>query len=136
MRGVGLLKSAILSAVLLCIASNKIQAQGATIKAAFEADKTISTTDASVLSFQNKSTGATGYRWITGDGTVLNNNGNLVWEYSDLGNYKVGLVAYNQAEADTSYVNITVLRGANLGNPLGYPQQENLTPAVSIVEEK
>lgn len=136
MRGAGLLKSAILSAVLLCIASNKIQAQRPVVKASFDADKTISTTDASVFTFQNKSTGATGYRWITGDGTVLDNNGNLVWEYSDLGNYKVGLVAYNQTQADTSYVNITVLRGLNLGNPLGYPQQENLVPAVSIVEEK
>lgn len=130
MCGAGILKSAIL---LMAIFAGSLQAQNVT--AAFVADKSIATTDNAVFYFKNTSSGATQYRWLTGDGSVVNTTENLTWEYSDLGFYKVGLIAYNETQTDTTYVDITVIRGTNFGNALVDPTANRQIPTISYNEE-
>lgn len=92
--------------------------------------KTVGTTDDASFNFYNASAGATQYRWLTGDGAVVDNN-NLSWEYSDIGYYKVSLIAYKGERSDTSFVSITVLRGANYGNRIVDVTNGQSPPALS-----
>jgi len=97
--------------IVLCSINANAQSPGAKIVAS----KTVATTDDASFNFFSASQGATKYRWLTGDGAVVDEN-NLNWEYSDIGYYKVSLIAYKGQQSDTSFVSITVLRGANYGN--------------------
>lgn len=111
---VAYIKHACLAAfVVLCAVNAKAQSPGAKIVA----PKTVATTDDAGFNFFSAAEGATKYRWLTGDGAVVDNR-NLQWEYSDIGYYKVSLIAYKDHKSDTSSVNITVLRGLNYGNPI------------------
>lgn len=104
---------AMLAVLIIGTASAQAQAPTARIVTV----KTVATTDDAGFNFFNASQGATRYRWLTGDGAAIDGE-NLSWEFSDIGYYKVSLIAYKDEKVDTSSVQVTVLRGANYGNPL------------------
>lgn len=110
----------------LSVASAKAQAPSAKIVAV----KTVGSTDDAAFNFYNASQGATSYRWLTGDGAMVDNN-NLNWEFSDIGYYKVSLIAYKDEKADTTSVQVTVLRGINYGNPIVDPTAGQPVPTLS-----
>ena len=129
----GLLKSAILWAVLLAAGSLSAQSN---LNARIIPNKGVATTDNAVFDFKNASQGATKYSWITGDGAVIDNTNDLSWEFSDMGFYRVGLIAYNEVTSDTTYVQVAVLRGQNNGNVILDPTANQPIPAISYSEDE
>lgn len=128
MRIITKIKSA---ATLVIVLACVWQANAQQPSSKFCVDKVISTTDDSQFTFINNSEGANRYSWITGDGAIVSDVDHLTWQYADLGFYRVGLVAYSEEKADTSYVDITVLRGLNNGNTVVNPTGGIVMPALS-----
>ena len=131
MKAAQLLKSATIVVVLVFVAGS-VNAQ--TPNARFIPDKGVTTTDNAQFHFKNVSEGATKYCWITGDGVVLDNTNDLSWEFSDMGFYRVGLIAYGNAQIDTTYMQVAVLRGQNNGNVIIDATANQPIPALSYSE--
>jgi PKD repeat protein len=134
MKAAQLLKSVTIVAVLV-FAAGSVNAQKSP-DARFVPNKGASTTDNALFHFKNVSEGATKYCWITGDGVVVDNTNDLSWEFSDMGFYRVGLIAYNEAKADTTFMQVAVLRGQNNGNAILDATANKPIPALSYSEEK
>ena len=133
MKAAQVIKCATIVAVLM-FAAGSLNAQSPAAR--FTADKGVATTDNASFHFKNVSEGAVKYCWITGDGVVVDNTNDLSWEFSDMGFYRVGLIAYGESKTDTTYMQVAVLRGENNGNVIFDPAANQPIPTLSYTEEK
>ncbi|UPT68286.1 MAG: hypothetical protein M0D57_06480 [Sphingobacteriales bacterium JAD_PAG50586_3] len=133
MKAAQLVKCTTTVAALVFVAGS-LKAQSPTAR--FIPDKGVATTDNASFHFKNVSEGALKYCWITGDGVVVDNTNDLSWEFSDMGFYRVGLIAYGNSSADTTYMQVAVLRGQNSGNAIIDPTANMPIPTLSYSEEK